>query len=346
MNFNNLKVNHNKQITILYLAAFARICRAANLHTNLCLYQPMRGHLRIKSPASQLGLFLGIFGVAYILIGIVSVLIYQANGISINSIQNLDWKDSRVIGITKWVQGLSSILLFMLPAYLYARITFTGNYGYFLGFRKAEKANMYILAIVGILLAMPFVSWLGKLNEGIPLPEGLTKLEQQTAQQMAAFLKIRSTFDLVVNVFIIALLPAIGEELCFRGALQRILIHLTRNPWAGIIITAVLFSSLHLQFMGFLPRMFLGIVLGAFCWFSGSIYTSMIAHFVNNAVQVIAASYAPKYIDKNPETPVLAAIVSGIVVWAILWYFQKQSTVTWSKEYKADDLTPTNQFMA
>jgi hypothetical protein len=205
---------------------------------------------------------------------------------------------------------------------------------------------MYVLAIVGILLAIPFVFWLGKLNEGIPLPEGLTRLEQQASQQMAAFLKIRNPYDIVVNVFIIALLPAVGEELCFRGALQRILIHVTRNPWAGIVLTAVLFSALHLQFSGFLPRMFLGIVLGAFYWFSGSIYTSMIAHFVNNAVQVIWASYAPNVIEKNPEIPVLAAIASGIVVWAILWFFQKQSTVTWARVYNTDELTPFDQFMA
>ncbi|WP_207511494.1 CPBP family intramembrane glutamic endopeptidase [Longitalea luteola] len=306
----------------------------------------MRGHLRIKSPLSQLGIFVGLFCSAYLLIGVLSLVIYTTNGISITSLDTVNWKDPHIMSVTKWVQALSSILLFILPAYLYARITFTGNYGYFLGFRRAEKANMYILAVVGILLAMPFVFWLGKLNEAIPLPEALTKMEQQAAQQMAAFLKVNNTLDIVVNVFIIALLPAIGEELCFRGALQRILIHASRNAWVGIIITAILFSSLHLQFMGFLPRMFLGIVLGAFYWYSGSIYTSMIAHFVNNAVQVIAASYAPKYIDKNPETPVLAAIASGIVVWAILWYFNKQSTVTYSKEYNTDELTPTNQFTA
>lgn len=205
---------------------------------------------------------------------------------------------------------------------------------------------MYVLAIVGILLAMPFVFWLGKLNEGIPLPESLTKLEEESGQLLAAILKVRNPFDIVVNVVIIALLPAIAEELCFRAGLQRILIQLTRNPWVGIVLTAVLFSSLHMQFLGFLPRMFLGIVLGAFYWFSGSIYTSMIAHFVNNAVQVLFASYAPEYIEKNPETPVLAGIASGIVVWAILWYFQKQSTITYSKVYDTDELTPTNQFMA
>jgi hypothetical protein len=255
-------------------------------------------------------------------------------------------KDLHVINTIKMAQAISSVLWFMPPALLYALFVFTGNYGYFLGFKKAEKANMYILAILGILLAMPFVFWLGKLNESIPLPESLTKMEEESGRLLAAILKVRNKFDIVVNVVIIALLPAIAEEMCFRSGLQRILIQLTRNPWVGIVLTAVLFSALHMQFLGFLPRMFLGIVLGAFYWFSGSIYTSMIAHFVNNAVQVLFASYAPEYIDKNPETPLLAGIASGIVVWAILWFFQKQSTITYSKVYNPDELTPTNQFMA
>ena len=306
----------------------------------------MRGHLHLKSPLRQLGLFLGLFCLLYIFTGVFSLIVYKASGIDVTHIDKVDWNNSHVIAITKIVQAFSSILLFILPVLLFARLTFTGNYLYFLGFRNAEKSNMYVLAVVGILLALPFVFWLGDLNQKIPLPDQLIKMEEQSSQQMAAFLKIRSSLDIVINVLIIALLPAICEELFFRGVLQRIIIQMTRNPWVGIVITAILFSSLHLQFMGFLPRMFLGIVLGAFYWFSGSIWTSMIAHFVNNAVQVIIASYVPKYIDKNPETPVLAAVVSGIVIWAILWFFQKQSTITYSKVYNTDGLTPTNQFMA
>jgi membrane protease YdiL (CAAX protease family) len=306
----------------------------------------MRGHLHLKSPLRQLGLFLGLFCLLYIFTGVFSLIVYKASGINVEHIDKVDWNNSHVIAITKIVQAFSSVLLFILPVLLFARLTFTGNYWYFLGFKNAEKSNMYVLAVVGILLSLPFVFWLGDLNQKIPLPEQLIKMEEQSSQQMAAFLKIRSSLDIVINVFIIALLPAICEELFFRGVLQRIIIQMTRNPWVGIVITAVLFSSLHMQFLGFLPRMFLGIVLGAFYWFSGSIWTSMIAHFVNNATQVIIASYVPKYIDKNPATPVLAAVVSGIVVWAILWYFQKQSTITYSKVYNTDGLTPTNQFMA
>ncbi|THU41662.1 CPBP family intramembrane metalloprotease [Niastella caeni] len=306
----------------------------------------MRGHLRLKSPLRQMGLFLGLFCLLYIFTGVFSIIVYKSSGIDVEHIEKVDWNNNQVIAVFKIVQALSSVLLFVLPVYIFARFTFTGNYRYFLGFRNAEKANMYVLAVVGILLALPFVFWLGDLNQKIPLPDQLIKMEEQSSLQMAAFLKIRSTLDIVINVFIIALLPAICEELFFRSVLQRIIIQIARNPWAGIVITAVLFSSLHMQFLGFLPRMFLGIVLGAFYWFSGSIWTSIIAHFVNNAAQVMIASYVPKYIDKNPETPVLVALVCGIVVWAILWYFQKQSTITFSKVYNTDELTPTNQFMA
>jgi membrane protease YdiL (CAAX protease family) len=297
----------------------------------------MNGHLRIKSPWSQLGVFLLVF---------LPQLLLLLFSVFSDTPVNIDMTKPGVVGQMKWLQAVSSLTFFFLPAFLYAVFTFRGNYFYFLGFKKAEKENMYVLAVACIVLAMPFVFWLGVLNQGIPLPAELKKMEEETAKQMVAFLKVNGPMDVVINIIVIALLPAICEELCFRGALQRILINITRSPWAGIIITAILFSALHLQFMGFLPRMFLGIVLGALYWFSGSLWTSILAHFVNNAVQVIAVSYAPKYIDKNPEFPVLLAIASGVIVWAILWYYQRQSTITYSKVYRTDELTPHNQFLA
>ena len=306
----------------------------------------MRGHLRIKSPWSQLGMFLGFFGFFYIITGFVSLVIYQSNGIKILSLDTINVNDIHVVNVLKWTQALSTVMLFLFPVFVYLFATFPGNYGYFLGFRKAEKANMYVLGVIGILLAMPFVFWLGQLNQHIDLPRRLTQMEEESSRIMIAFLKVNKPIDITINVFIIAFLPAVCEEIFFRGALQRIIINITRNPWIGIVVTAILFSAMHMQFQGFLPRMFLGIILGALYWFSGSLWTSIIPHFVNNAVQVIIASYAPKYIDKNPETPVLAAIASGIVVWAILWYYQKQSSITYSKVYQTDELTPTNQFLA
>lgn len=294
----------------------------------------MIGHLKIKSPWKQLAVLL-----------VVSLPLLVLISIDGGATQ-VDLSKPNIVQAMKWSQAVSSIAFFFIPAFLFAAFTFRSRQLYFLGLKKAEKPNMYVLAALCILLAFPFVFWLGQLNQAIQLPESLTNMEKETGKQLEALLKAHSVSDVITNVIIIALLPAICEELYFRGALQRVLIHLTRSPWAGIILTGLLFSSLHFQFLGFLPRMFLGVVLGALYWYSGSLWTSILAHFVNNAAQVIAVSYAPKYVNDNPEMPVLTAIVSGLSVWAIVWYFQRQSTASWSKVYGVDELNPTNQFIA
>lgn len=295
----------------------------------------MIGHLRIKSPWKQLAVLMA-FPVLLLLAGVLITTAPPKSNLA----------DPQVINAMKWSQAFSSVILFLLPAFLFAVFTFTGKYTYFLGLKKAEKMNMYVLAMLCIFLAFPFVFWLGQLNQLIPLPASMVELESKASGQMEAFFKSNKPVDVFFNVIIIGLLPAICEELFFRGALQRIVIQLVRNPLAGIMITGFLFSALHMQFMGFFPRMFLGVVLGALYWYSGSLWTSILGHFVNNAVQVIAVSFAPKYISTNPDTPVLAAIISGVAVWAIIWFYRRQSTITYSKVYLTEGLTPTNQFIA
>jgi len=295
----------------------------------------MIGHLRIKSPWKQLAILL-----------VFPVVLVVANAFFPSPPGKIDLADPQVIAGLKWAQAFSSVILFVLPTFLYAAYTFTGKRMYFLGFKQAEHANMYILAALCVVLAFPFVSFLGELNQRINLPSSMVEMENKASGQMEAFFKSRKPIDVFINVIVIGLLPAICEELFFRGALQRILIQITRSPWAGIIITGFLFSALHLQFQGFLPRMFLGIVLGILYEYSGSLWTCILAHFVNNAAQVIAVSFAPKFIDTNPDMPMLASIASGAAVWAILWYYKRESSITYSRVYQVDDLTATNQFIA
>ncbi len=295
----------------------------------------MIGHLRIKSPWKQLAILLA-FPLVLVLVGIFDN----------SQPPKMDLSDPQVINSLKFAQAFSSLILFVLPTFLFAVFTFTGKYTYFLGFKKAEQPNMYVLAAICILLAFPFAFWLGELNQQIPLPSSMVELENKASGQMEAFFKSKKTIDIIINLIIIGLFPAVCEELFFRGALQRILIQITRNPWVGIILTGFLFSALHLQFQGFFPRMFLGVVLGVLYWYSGSLWTSILAHFVYNATQVIAVSFQPKFANTNPEAPLLVSLVSGVAVWAILWYYRRQSTITYSKVYRVDDLTSTNQFIA
>ena len=320
---------------ILILQPLAALGKAANLRTNYCLFEYMTGHLRIKSPRSQLGLFLGLFGLCYIFTGSILVLICNANNVPLNPAA-INWNDPHTLMILKLNQGLSSVLIFMLPAIAFSVMAWQGSYFEFLGFKPAEKSPMYVLAILGILLALPVVAWLGKFNDQIPLPEVLKKIESDTNNQIQAFLKINHSYDLLLNVFIMAFLPAVCEEMCFRGVLQRICIQWVKRPWAGIIITAFLFSALHMQFQGFLPRMFLGVLLGAFYWYSGSLWTCILAHFANNGLQVVMASYMPKYIKENPDAPILAGVVCAAVVLVILWYYKKLSTVSYAKVYQEE----------
>jgi membrane protease YdiL (CAAX protease family) len=306
----------------------------------------MVGHLRVKSPWSQLGIFLGLFGAAFLLTSLFMAVVVLYMGVPADGIDKLDLTKPEYLNTMKTMQAVSSVFIFLAPALIYAFITFSRRPLFHLGLRPAERKQTYALAVVCILVAFPFVFWLGELNHMIPLPKWMNSMEADATKQMEAFLKADNTFDIVINVFIIAFLPAICEELCFRGALQRIMIHLARNAWLGIIATAILFSALHLQFQGFLPRMFLGVILGAIYWYSGSLWPSIVAHFVNNAVQVIAVSNAPEYIKKNPSVPLLAALISGLLVWAILWMFKTYSTASYRKVYEADELNESNQFLA
>ena len=126
------------------------------------------------------------------------------------------------------------------------------------------------------------------------LPESLSGLENwmKTMEDAAKiltekFLKVDSFGGLLFNVFMIAILPALGEELMFRGVIQRIFSSWTKNYHWGIWITAFLFSAMHMQFYGFLPRMALGAMFGYLLVWTGTMWVPILAHFVNNLMGVL-----------------------------------------------------------
>ena len=218
-------------------------------------------------------------GAAFILASMIMAIVIVSMGLPVSAMDKLDWTSPDTVRGMKVIQAVSSVLIFLLPAVAFAMITFRGKPFYFLGLKSVKKPSMYTLAIICMLVAFPFVFWLGDLNRAVDLPAWMSGLENDASKQMQAFLKADDLTDVIINVFIIAFLPAVCEEICFRGALQRILIHISRNPWVGILITAFLFSAFHLQFQGLLPRMFLGVLLGAIYWYSGSLWPSIVAHF-------------------------------------------------------------------
>nr|WP_256471379.1 CPBP family intramembrane glutamic endopeptidase [Solitalea agri] len=134
--------------------------------------------------------------------------------------------------------------------------------------------------------------------------------------------------QLWLNLFMMAVLPAIGEELLFRGVAQRLFIDTFKNANAGIWVAAIVFSALHFQFYGFLPRMLLGVLFGYLFYWSGNIWLAVFAHFVNNAT-VVVFSYLFQHkiiefnIDQTDSLPLTAYLVCFMVSGSLLLVFHR-----------------------
>lgn len=279
----------------------------------------MNSSLKIPSPWSQLALFLCLMGGALILTSLV-----------ISVVWGIQAATASTGGVQKLIQTISTVLFIGLPAFFYARLTFTDRPLYYLGFRPALKWNFYLLGVLLLLFAFPLEGWLGVLNKQLPLPHWMIQEEQDKDRQVSAILQAKNSFDVVINLLVVAVIPGIFEEMCFRGVLQRICMAIFRNAWGGIILSAIIFSAFHLQFQGFLPRMFLGILLGAAYWYSGSLWTSILAHIFFNGIQVLAATWYPAVVnnDANPSIPASATLISLVIVVGLLAAMRRQSIQT------------------
>ena len=203
---------------------------------------------------------------------------------------------------------------------------------------KLNKKNslfLYVLAFLALLSITPIVNYTAYINEQMTLPESLKNIEElikgmeEEAKRITMeILKTDSVLIFIINMIVIAAAPAIGEELMFRGALQKTL-HEKFSPFWAIVITSILFSALHFQFYGFVPRFLLSVFLGMLYYLSGSIKLNMLVHFSNNALAVfiyyictianIPIDDAPtETLGKEDFVPViLATVLFAGIMWVI-----------------------------
>ncbi|MBI3502155.1 MAG: CPBP family intramembrane metalloprotease [Bacteroidetes bacterium] len=249
-------------------------------------------------PAGKFLLLIGLFLVALVIAGIIQVviLIPFADIKSINDLANLeDVSNPKLITGMKIAQAVSVLFTFILPAFLFAHFTSEKKTGY-LQMNKGFPLMIGITVILLVFSVMPAINWAGELNSHMKLPEFMAGIEawmksseEKLKKLTEAFLQMDSAVDLIVNVIVVALLAAVGEELFFRGCMQNVFLEWTKNKHAAVWVTAILFSALHAQFYGFLPRMLLGVVLGYLYIWSGSLWLSMLFHFLNNGMAVVFA---------------------------------------------------------
>lgn len=206
-----------------------------------------------------------------------------------------DYSNEVTVHILKYFQVVNQIGFFILPAIFYAYLENRKPVNYLKLNTKLNFASL-LAATILIFISVPAINWLVEINEGMKLPEVLSGLENwmkesenMTNQLTEAFLNVTTPVGLVVNLIIIALLAAVGEELLFRGVVLQLFIDWFKNKHLAIIVSAVLFSALHLQFYGFLPRMLLGMLFGYIFIWSGSLWLPIILHFIFNGITVVAA---------------------------------------------------------
>lgn len=192
------------------------------------------------------------------------------------------------------LQIISSFGMFVAPAIFFARLESNDWLAYL------KLRHFYIiLALLTVMIMISFGPLLElslEWNKSMKLPPFLSGLEewmllkeQQMAELTKQLLRMGTVNILLVNLLMLAIIPGVGEELIFRGCLQNILGRWTRNHHTAIWITAIIFSAIHFQFYGFIPRMLLGALFGYLLVWSGSLWLPILAHFMNNAVAVVTA---------------------------------------------------------
>jgi hypothetical protein len=192
-----------------------------------------------------------------------------------------------------YFQLFTQIGVFAGVALFFARLNTSVVFD-FLKLKRVKWSCFLVLSIIAIVAVIPLSSWLMQVSLAFPYPDSmkefieiLKKQEDAGNNLMTRFLSIEGWSGLIFNLFFFSLIPALCEELLFRGALMNVLQQLMKNKHLVVILSAILFSAMHMQFFGFLSRFVLGLILGYATVYSGSLFPSIAAHFTNNALSVI-----------------------------------------------------------
>ncbi len=247
-----------------------------------------------------------------------------------------DLENPESLTVLKYFQTVQAIGLFILPPLILAYL-YQGSISKYLYLNKSFQGSSFLMVIVLMVFMMPFINFTAELNSRLSLPGWLSDIEQwmrnseeEAARLTEAFLNVKTIPGLAFNLFMVAFLPAIGEELLFRGVIQKIFTRMTRNHHWGIWISAILFSAMHMQFFGFIPRMVLGAVFGYLLVWSGSMWLPMLGHFLNNAIAVTAMFLVNngtigEGVEDYGSTSYYAATISLVIIAALLFLIKREN---------------------
>jgi membrane protease YdiL (CAAX protease family) len=229
-------------------------------------------------------------------------------------------------GLSKILNSGATLIAFVFPAIIFTRVNKKEVQSTFgaLGFSAINNPKLLLytafIALGGIMLS----GSLAEINQHIYLPAKLLEqakaLEQTYKTLMLNMARMDSVLDYITALFVMALAPAIFEEILFRSTIQPLFIGWTKNVWVGILITSIFFSAIHFSFFGFLSRTALGFLLGLLFYYSKNIWLSIFMHFLNNGLivtQLYIVTLQGKSLEKamDENMPLFYGLNGLIILW-------------------------------
>lgn len=293
-------------------------------------------------------LLLVLFAGIFVTFTLTFVAMLFMNGFDMQAVANQSMGGFQSLRQIQVIQFLQTVFIFILPPFLLCRFLKTKP-SVFLSMKSWDYSKIG-MGMLSILAMIPLLNVLVVWNQGLHLPDSLQNIElwmrnqEDAAAKITELLMSSTSFpDLLLTILLVAVLTGLGEELLFRGALLRIVGDaLKKRMHLSIWLIAIVFSAIHLQFYGFIPRMLLGAWLGYLLLWTGSIWVPIFAHFTNNALSTIVI-YGENNGSIQQDLDLIGvgdtwwmSVVSVVLLVLITKYYLKSAQISLRKAEQTD----------
>ncbi len=281
---------------------------------------------------STLGILIGVLVGSVFLLAVISIGFALGSGYDLDNLtgflENLEFAADR--NVTRIFLLLNHLFTFIIPAIVVAIIITSKQAKEYLALNLPPKFVNIGLGVLFIIVAYPFIQKSYEWNAMLPLSDWMLAMESDTNESLKGLLVMDSFGEFLLNILVISIIPGIGEELLFRGVIQKELYRWFKRPAIAVWAAAILFSAMHMQFQGFFPRLLLGASLGYLYLFTKNLWIPIIIHFINNAVPIVSMHFfnidlADLSPEESPDIPLIMAIGSLLLAIGVGMYIYSKN---------------------
>ncbi len=252
----------------------------------------------------------------------------QWKGLSISSEEDFFalLSDPDNVPMVKGIIGLNHLMTFFISSVFYVMIFYRSTASHWLSLRHFDPVYLLLFPIA-LFSLYPAMGYAAQLVDKMPLPDYLKGLDESAFSSLSKLLRMESPADLVTNLILVGILPGIGEELLFRGIIQKEIHTMWQKTHMAIWVTAILFSLFHFQVAGFLPKLGIGVILGYAYYYSGSLILPMILHALNNSMATTSLYLAGGDMSvaeglPAEEIPLMSVLFSTVIFAGVFYYIR------------------------